>query len=511
MLSRRQLALPFLQPLLCLEERLPRGCQTCLHATEHGTDKSSCPLDNRRCHCRSRELFKLRAKLEYQRRRKTRAPPAGARQWNIELLSAGSATAISEDVPQQTDSEDRGGSVIQRCEHVLVSREVWGLQGKGRQWNADVDACALCGRRCKRRPSTDERAFGSSDSLPGAICAGRRMDSRLCPLASGGAAASCLLRKASECLSFGSAIQPSSSFKLGGGCIELPQGDGAHYDQKAGDEREACSSCSQVRRPFESHSSQEAKDPQEAKGDSGVAEGGLSACASVEEADRSETACLLLPGLFNGNKNHKPSCDLSASFSADKSLGFAPPRGGVPNSRSIINKHVELPDEGGDLKVSEEAPVESFTPSNTGARCRELKETALTYPKWCAELTSQVLKSRTPCAAYLKLSIQQSRSSRLRTVAPTFFPIPLPKFGVFGRMPKSSSVDSQHNRHLSRALHVIVSALNFWYLGGRYGDIELLRREPNAQHLLLFDRVRLLIRSEEFAFVPNLPKPTQSR
>ena len=226
----------------------------------------------------------------------------------------------------------------------------------------------------------------------------------------------------------------------------------------------------------------------------------------MEEADCSETACLLLPGLFNGNKNHKPSCDLSASFSADKSLGFAPPRGGVPNSRSIINKHVELPDEGGDLKVSEEAPVEPFTPSNTGARFRELKETALTYLKWCAELTSQVLKSRTPFAAYLKLSIQQSRSSRLRTVAPTFFPIPLPKFGVFGRMPKSSSVDSQHNRHLSRALRVIVSALNFWYLGGRYGDIELLRREPNAQHLLLFDRVRLLIRSEEFAFVPNLPK-----
>ena len=187
------------------------------------------------------------------------------------------------------------------------------------------------------------------------------------------------------------------------------------------------------------------------------------------------------------------------------SFSSAPPRGGEPN-RSLINLHKAQVTDEGKLPSEVADPPSSSEPSK-GGLFRELKDTVCTYPKWCAELTSQVLKSKTPFAAYLKISIQQSRGSRVsKAAAPTFFPIPVPHLGVYGRTPESSSVDSQHNRHLSRATHVIVSALNFWYLGGRHGDIELLRREPNEQHRVLFSRIKLLIRSEEFVLVPNLPK-----
>ena len=45
-------------------------------------------------------------------------------------------------------------------------------------------------------------------------------------------------------------------------------------------------------------------------------------------------------------------------------------------------------------------------------------------------------------------------------------------------------------------LHVICVALNYWYYGGEFVPEELLRREPNSAHKLLYSRVRSYVRAD---------------
>ena len=132
---------------------------------------------------------------------------------------------------------------------------------------------------------------------------------------------------------------------------------------------------------------------------------------------------------------------------------------------------------------------------------------AWSYLKWCVNLVPLVLRSRTPLASFLSKTISLSKTSETRNgLASTFFPVPIPCFRVFGRMTQSSSVSARHARHISRAIHVIVMSLNFWHFGGKWCDMELLRREPSRQHESLFKRLRFLIKSDWPAEIPDLPK-----
>lgn len=120
----------------------------------------------------------------------------------------------------------------------------------------------------------------------------------------------------------------------------------------------------------------------------------------------------------------------------------------------------------------------------------------LTYPKWCALLVSNVLKTRTSFASYLNKSIFLSQAKNRFGLAPTFFPIPLPPGDHFDRMPANLSQHRRRTFHLKRAVHTLCMALNFWYNGGSFADVELLQREPNDQHRCLYGRLAALIRSE---------------
>ena len=120
----------------------------------------------------------------------------------------------------------------------------------------------------------------------------------------------------------------------------------------------------------------------------------------------------------------------------------------------------------------------------------------MSYPRWCALLVSQVLRCRTPFAAFVSKTIQLSRRlSHRGSPAPTFFPIPLPP-ADFGRMPASISSARRHRIHLARTVHLVCMALNFWHSGGVFADDVSLQRSPNKQHLTLFERVKALIRSD---------------
>ena len=104
----------------------------------------------------------------------------------------------------------------------------------------------------------------------------------------------------------------------------------------------------------------------------------------------------------------------------------------------------------------------------------------ISYPRWYGSLVSEVLKSRTPFAAFLNSTISASKSGHVGPLAPTFFPIPMPRQGAFDRMPAHPSSSKRRRQNLSRAVHVVVMALNFWYHGGRHVSEELLQREPNS-------------------------------
>ena len=78
--------------------------------------------------------------------------------------------------------------------------------------------------------------------------------------------------------------------------------------------------------------------------------------------------------------------------------------------------------------------------------------------------------------------------------------------GIGDRMTRSSSVVARHNRRLNRAVHVIVSALNFWHFGYKFDEMELLRRAPSDQHLCLYGRIRALIESDGTADIGTVPE-----
>ena len=192
----------------------------------------------------------------------------------------------------------------------------------------------------------------------------------------------------------------------------------------------------------------------------------------------------------------KPSPDVRRSCGNSHS-------GDNPGSHNV-NKKVDKDNQGfahglssDPLKPSCTRPCKKskVTPPPGGEAFPEVS--TLSLPKWCAELTSQVLRSRSAFSSFLSGSIQLSRGKPARgPSAPTFFPIPCPVLGCFDRMPGKLSSGRMHSVHTSRAVHVICMALNFWHAGGRTSPDDMLLRGPNKQHRCLYERIRSLLKSD---------------
>ena len=119
------------------------------------------------------------------------------------------------------------------------------------------------------------------------------------------------------------------------------------------------------------------------------------------------------------------------------------------------------------------------------------------YQSWCARLTTLVLRTRSAFSAFLHLSIQVSKFVGPRgKLAPAFFPIPVPTPGIFDRMPARPSRKKRQSIFLSRAVHVISMAMNFWHFAGSFRSQVDLWRSPNQLHRRFFSFVRALIRSD---------------
>ena len=199
----------------------------------------------------------------------------------------------------------------------------------------------------------------------------------------------------------------------------------------------------------------------------------------------------------------------SNSFSAsntDEKSCLPPPGGRSPHRAEFNRAEVLGSDPSANVPDAAEPQSKHSHEDQGNSMFKVLRDTGFSYPKWCTELVSLVLRTRTPFSAFLATCIRLTRASRnSKRSTPTFYPVPLPFFGIFHRMPSGSSASVRHTRHVSQAIHTIICALNFWYAGGRHGDLELLRREPNAQHRALYARLHSLIESDSPASIASVP------
>eukprot|EP00434_Breviolum_minutum_P034390 symbB.v1.2.030438.t1/scaffold3423.1/size57148/1 len=63
-------------------------------------------------------------------------------------------------------------------------------------------------------------------------------------------------------------------------------------------------------------------------------------------------------------------------------------------------------------------------------------------------------------------------------------------------MPANPSSCQRRQCHVSRVLHTMVMALNFWHSGGRFIEASSLQRAPNRLHRVLYRRIRSLLKSD---------------
>eukprot|EP00435_Cladocopium_sp_Y103_P058885 s1903_g20.t2 len=121
----------------------------------------------------------------------------------------------------------------------------------------------------------------------------------------------------------------------------------------------------------------------------------------------------------------------------------------------------------------------------------------LSFHTWCAKLTSFVLRTRCAFSAFLHFSIRVSKFTSPRGgLALAFFPIPVPASGVFDRMPANPSRKKRQSLFLSRAVHVIVMAMNFWHSAGVFSSEKDLWRRPNNLHRRFYKFIRSLARAD---------------
>ena len=111
----------------------------------------------------------------------------------------------------------------------------------------------------------------------------------------------------------------------------------------------------------------------------------------------------------------------------------------------------------------------------------------ISFASWCAQMVASVFRTRTSFSAFARSAIHLTRSAEVsRSPA---FPIPLPHVGVFDRMPSGLSLRHRSQIHFKRAVVLTILALNFWWSGNRFIDLDLLRRSPSASQRQIVKRV----------------------
>ena len=118
----------------------------------------------------------------------------------------------------------------------------------------------------------------------------------------------------------------------------------------------------------------------------------------------------------------------------------------------------------------------------------------LDFPRWCSSLFISCLRSRTAFAAFLSRSTLPSREKP--SPSSSVFPLPVPSWSPFERMPPNASSRRRRSIHFARAFHTVIMALNFWHGGGDFGMLRDLSRPISPVHSAIFRRVKSLMRAD---------------
>ena len=121
-------------------------------------------------------------------------------------------------------------------------------------------------------------------------------------------------------------------------------------------------------------------------------------------------------------------------------------------------------------------------------------EEELSHSKWCRRLLVMVLRTKSTFARFLASTFHLPRTD---ATCPTLFPLPAPPGDWFQRMAPGMSSSAKWKVHLSRVLHIVVMALNFWHDGGYINNKALLGRRPTPAHARIFSRLRRFIQSDD--------------
>ncbi len=105
-----------------------------------------------------------------------------------------------------------------------------------------------------------------------------------------------------------------------------------------------------------------------------------------------------------------------------------------------------------------------------------------------------VMRTKSTFARFLATTLHLPRTD---AACLTLFPIPAPPGVWFGRMAPGMSPAARWKTHLSRVLHIVVMALNFWHHGGFIDSRALLGRRPTPAHARIYRRLRCFIQSDD--------------
>ena len=130
----------------------------------------------------------------------------------------------------------------------------------------------------------------------------------------------------------------------------------------------------------------------------------------------------------------------------------------------------------------------------------DLFQAEISFHGWCRHLVTSVFRTRTAFGAFVRHAIQLPRDGSKVSSSPAF-PVPIPYFGVFDRMPSGLSLKRRSSIHFRRAVVLVVLALNFWWSGNRFIDDNLLRRIPSPSQKTIIRRVEIFMQVDG----PSIP------
>ena len=126
----------------------------------------------------------------------------------------------------------------------------------------------------------------------------------------------------------------------------------------------------------------------------------------------------------------------------------------------------------------------------------EVEKISFTFYTWCLSLTRWVLGAKTAFSRYLAKTLRLCRDGP-QSSPTALFPLPLPCFQPFATLDLDQTKEGRRSQVVDRALHVLVSALNFLYTARSFPDLELIKRQPNRVQQRALSQLRLLLEASD--------------